>query len=324
MSSSDLGVILIPRAFAVLAAVLMALALYRTVSGHVSWAPRLRRLLERDGFSVRRMERRWLTRGPFPDMRPPGAKHSSEWLIRVVAEDREHQPRSGWVRWRRRWPWETQDRWAVSWDATADPHLEAPRMQGVSSAVFFSFLFLAIAVVLTAIIRSGAVPRFRVQGAQPASSQQARQDSAVASADAAQPAVYELRCRGGGGAYRVEQLGTDQVQQGNIYVWTVTLSLKFEPAPRAAGLDGRGLDPGTCSWIDRPLNDLEPREIRCSAPAIRTTGVPHEVFPEPGTFPNEREFEDSLFYWSFFVFNTNNGFLEATKHNRWTPTRAGP
>jgi len=111
---------------------------------HLTWAPRVRRLLEAEGFHVRDMERRWLTRGPFPDMRPPGVKHHKEWLVRVVAEDRERRPRAGWVRWHRKWPWEAADTWAVRWDEGPSSELwgAAPpaRKRGLSTAVFVALV----------------------------------------------------------------------------------------------------------------------------------------------------------------------------------------
>jgi hypothetical protein len=47
----------------------------------------LREMLERQGLRVREMKCRWLTRGPFPDLRRPGLKHGKEYLLRVVALD---------------------------------------------------------------------------------------------------------------------------------------------------------------------------------------------------------------------------------------------
>ncbi len=41
--------------------------------------------------------------------------------------------------------------------------------------------------------------------------------------------------------------------------------------------------------------------------------------PEPGSFPDSEYLSAPARYWSFFVFNTNNGYFQATSHRRWSP-----
>lgn len=77
------------------------------------WLDHLRRLLERRGLRVRQLKRVWLRRR-FAG-RTPLAR--GEWLAEVLVEDHDGRLRSGWVRWRRLWPWDT-DRWAIEWDET--------------------------------------------------------------------------------------------------------------------------------------------------------------------------------------------------------------
>jgi hypothetical protein len=115
-----------------------------TVYGDLTWRSRVRQRLEHDGFRVRHMERRWLTRGPFSDMRLPGAKGGTESLIRVVAENRDGQLRAGWVRfprwpgWAPKLPWDVA-RYEVRWDeAPLSSELDIKRecKTGLSSVVF--------------------------------------------------------------------------------------------------------------------------------------------------------------------------------------------
>jgi hypothetical protein len=79
---------------------------------NAAWLARLRSLLEEQGLRVREMKRVWI-KTAFPGEKPLAR---SEWLARVVVEDREGQVRSGWVRWHRLRPWDKADRWAVEWD----------------------------------------------------------------------------------------------------------------------------------------------------------------------------------------------------------------
>lgn len=147
--------------FAPLAAIglLLLLAIgftvFRAVSMESSWEARIRGLLEQQGFRVQRMERRWLTRGPFPDLRPPGTKNHTEWLVRVMADDPSGTRRAGWVRWRRNWPGEGSDRWAVQWDE--GPWNSSARTKGLSTAAFYGLMLIAMAIV-AAVIATIASP----------------------------------------------------------------------------------------------------------------------------------------------------------------------
>jgi hypothetical protein len=105
-----------------------------------------------------------------------------------------------------------------------------------------------------------------------------------------------------------------------VEVWRVLLSLEFKASPFAAGTDARGLTPGTCAWIDRPLNDAEPRVIRFETVALVTGPQPNDLRPLPGSFADHEHLRDATRYWSFFVFNTNQGFLQATRHGPWNPS----
>jgi hypothetical protein len=79
---------------------------------NTAWLAHIRRLLEEQGFRVMQLKRLWF-RTAFPGKTRPAR---SEWLARVVIEDREGRLRSGWVRWHRVRLWDMAERWAVDWD----------------------------------------------------------------------------------------------------------------------------------------------------------------------------------------------------------------
>jgi len=86
-----------------------------------------------------------------------------------------------------------------------------------------------------------------------------RRDNVKAIEGAAQAKGFELRCRGGPSAFRFEKYGEDrELPSGETQV---VLRFTFRASPLAAGMTGSGLQPGTCSWVDRPLSDKEPRAV---------------------------------------------------------------
>jgi hypothetical protein len=103
---------------------------------------RLRRVVEAQGYRVRRMELRWLTRGPFATMRPAGLKYS-DWLYRVVAEDRETTPRVAWIRWRPGRPWQPDDHWELQWDDNPDG-----KPGGIPTAIFGAMMLAGTAAAI--------------------------------------------------------------------------------------------------------------------------------------------------------------------------------
>ena len=107
----------------------------------------IRAALARDGFLLRELELRWLTRGPFTDMGWSGAKgNRGVYLYRVTAADRQRASRTGWIRWRARWPWQHREEWLLRWDG-AD---EAPS-KGFSSAMYVAMLIVLTLIVLSVV-----------------------------------------------------------------------------------------------------------------------------------------------------------------------------
>lgn len=64
---------------------------------------------------------------------------------------------------------------------------------------------------------------------------------------------YPLLCRGG----YIFQLGN----------WSPGYNVVFRHSREAAGHSGKNLEPGTCAWIDRPLNNEESNRISIFYPA---------------------------------------------------------
>lgn len=103
--------------------------------------------LERQGFRGAHLRLRWLTRGPFPDMRLPGTRHATEHLFRVVARDTAGFIRTGWIRWKGRWPGQAANRWTLRWD---DGRAVA---RGIPTGAFAGMLAAGMAVVLVLVTR---------------------------------------------------------------------------------------------------------------------------------------------------------------------------
>lgn len=103
----------------------------------------IRAALTRDGYTVHEIELRWLTRGPFPDMRTTGTRNSRERLYYVVADDAAGRRRTGWVRFRPRWPGQAADRWSVHWNDAS-----SAKRSGLSTAQFWLLLLALLAGVL--------------------------------------------------------------------------------------------------------------------------------------------------------------------------------
>jgi hypothetical protein len=131
--------------------------------------------------------------------------------------------------------------------------------------------------------------------------------------------VYELRCRGGAG-FEYRNLGFKRSPGGDTLV---AVALVFAANPKAAGLKGEGLEPGSCAWLDRPLNAAEPREVRfiASGAAPLATG-PIDTTPEAAERDRDVHsiaayLKDPKHHWSFTAFNTNQGYFDAVTHGSW-------
>jgi hypothetical protein len=81
------------------------------------------------------------------------------------------------------------------------------------------------------------------------------------------------------------------------------LSLTFAANAAAAGPQGKGLKPGTCAWVDRPVKDDEPRQVRVSIGSADST--------------LRRTITDSGVYWSFLAQNNDSGHFTGAGFRYW-------
>ena len=109
--------------------------------------------------------------------------------------------------------------------------------------------------------------------------------------------VYPLNCRGGA------PLAFDTLAARSDTGTVVRLAVRFVANPTAAGAEGRGLQPGTCAWVDRPVNDAEPRQLRFQL---------HYTDSTPG-----RTVGDTGMYWSFLAYNGGSGHLVGEGYRHW-------
>jgi hypothetical protein len=118
---------------------------------------------------------------------------------------------------------------------------------------------------------------------------------------------YPLNCRGGGLAF--DTLGGPSDTHG-----AVALSLTFAASPLPSGPEGQGLRPGTCAWVDRPVNDAEPRQVWF------TTSIDDSIL--------QLTVHDSSQYWGFLALNSDSGHLSGVGHRHWNagapPLPMGP
>ena len=146
------------------------------------------------------------------------------------------------------------------------------------------------------------------------------------SARAAAQTAYELRCRGGEGLKFTSTPGR-YLQTGEQMM---NMTVEFIPGTQGTG-DGRGsnLNPGQCSWVDRGFREGEPTQIRLEivgfgqlrqvqhGSAVDRTPSAAERFPDAQNLP--QYLSDPKHHWRFRVYNTSQGYLQATGHGLWKP-----
>ena len=110
----------------------------------------------------------------------------------------------------------------------------------------------------------------------------------------AQSAERPLTCRGGPGLV-FDTLAAEGDR--------VRLSLVFTASAGKAGLEGQGLEPGECGWVERTFGEREPRRIHLSVAASDTTP--------------RQSMLDSAVYWGFLAYPTDSGYINAAGHRNW-------
>jgi len=140
---------------------------------------------------------------------------------------------------------------------------------------------------------------------------------------------YELRCRGGGLKFNSTPGRTSSSGEQMMNV-----TIDFAAGTQGAGARTPILNPGQCSWVDRGFRKGEPTQIRLEmvsfaqqqqalhgSPVDRTPTAA-ERYPDAQNVPQYLSSSDH--YWSFWVYNTNNGYLQSTSQRYFKPLKTLP
>lgn len=136
--------------------------------------------------------------------------------------------------------------------------------------------------------------------------------------------TFQLLCRGGG-SMNLTRGGPVPDANG---VEMVVIELTFARSAKGAGPQGKGLKPGQCSWIDRPVNQQEPLAVRFKthlhAPPNPGVGgkadTQAERFPDAFSIPEYMKSPDH--YYSFSAYYENSDRLRATESRYFKPAGA--
>lgn len=138
------------------------------------------------------------------------------------------------------------------------------------------------------------------------------------------PQLLELRCRGGGLQIDVT---SGEMRQNDLYM---NMTVRFRRAADGAGITGQILAPGQCALPDRALAPDEPIEMRAEVINFgqrnrKMHGDPVYVGdPAAEKYPDAQNIPPYLananHYWSFFGFNTFDGYFRITDQHYWKPT----
>ena len=141
---------------------------------------------------------------------------------------------------------------------------------------------------------------------------------------------YELRCRGGGSMKFNSTPGSTSSSGEQM----MNVTIDFAAGTQGAGARTPILTPGQCSWVDRGFRPGEPTQIRLEmvyfaqqqqalhgSPVDRTPTAA-ERYPDAQNVPQYLSSSDH--YWSFWVYNTSNGYLQSTTHRYFKPLRTLP
>ena len=137
------------------------------------------------------------------------------------------------------------------------------------------------------------------------------------------PQLLELRCRGGGLQINVAR---GEMKQNDLYM---NLTIHFQHARDAAGMTGQSLAPGQCALSDRALTPAEPSEMHAEVinfgqrnrqmhgDPVYKGDAAAERYPDAQNIPPYLANADH--YWSFFGFNTFDGYFRITNLKYWKP-----
>jgi hypothetical protein len=138
------------------------------------------------------------------------------------------------------------------------------------------------------------------------------------------PQLLELRCRGGGLQLNVTR---GEMHENDLYM---NMTVHFQRAKEAAGFNGHSLAPGQCALPDRAVSPAEPTEMRAEVinfgqrnrqmhgdPVYRGDAAA-EKYPDALNIPPY--LAEANHYWSFFGFNTFDGYFRITNLHYWKPS----
>ena len=140
---------------------------------------------------------------------------------------------------------------------------------------------------------------------------------------------YEVRCRGGG--LRFNSTAGSTLSTGEQMM---NMTVDFAAGTQAAGGRAENLKPGQCSWVDRGFRQGEPSQIRLEivsfaqqqqarhGSAVDRSPTAAERYPDAQNVPAYLTSSDH--YWSFWVYNTNNNYLQATSQRSFKPLKNTP
>ena len=141
---------------------------------------------------------------------------------------------------------------------------------------------------------------------------------------------YELRCRGGGSMKFNSTPGSTSSSGEQM----TNVTIDFAVGTQGAGTGKPNLNPGQCSWIDRGFRPGEPPQIhleivsfgqqaeaRHGSPVDRSPTAA-ERYPDAQNVPQYLSSSDH--YWTFWVYNTGQRYLQSTSHRVFKVLKAPP
>jgi hypothetical protein len=141
---------------------------------------------------------------------------------------------------------------------------------------------------------------------------------------------YELRCRGGG-SMKFNSTPGNRSSSGEQMM---NVTIDFAVGTQGAGTGKPNLNPGQCSWIDRGFRPGEPPQIhleivsfgqqaeaRHGSPVDRSPTAA-ERFPDAQNLP--QYLSNSDHYWTFWVYNTGQRYLQSTSQRVFKVLKAPP
>jgi|GEM_PF-1215518 len=154
-------------------------------------------------------------------------------------------------------------------------------------------------------------------------------DEVAFGANAFMQTSYELRCRGGALKFKSTPGSTSSSGEQMM-----NMTIDFAAGTQGAGARTPILTPGQCSWVDRGFRPGEPTQIRLEivsfaqqqqalhgSPVDRTPTAA-ERYPDAQNVPQYLSSSDH--YWSFWVYNTGNGYLQSTAQRYFKPLKTLP